>query len=107
MISGVERRRRWSHEQKQAVVAASFAPGSSVAEIAREADVRTSQIYRWRRQLALPDADAASGFASVMVRPDPSPSSSPAMIIEIGGAVVRVNSSAPAALMTAALRALR
>lgn len=105
VISGVERRRRWSLEQKQAVVAAAFAAGGSVAEIARRADLCTSQIYRWRRQLASPDADAASGFASVVV--EPSPSTSAAMIIELGGTVVRISGSAPASLVTAALRALR
>jgi len=39
VISGVERRRRWSQEQKQALVSASFAPGACVKEVARRADV--------------------------------------------------------------------
>jgi len=38
LLSGPERRQRWSEEQKQALVAA-FAPGAVVAEVARRADV--------------------------------------------------------------------
>jgi transposase len=51
LSSGRERRRRWSEEQKRAVVAAAFAPGAIVAEVARRADVRPGQIYRWRQEL--------------------------------------------------------
>ena len=105
VISGVERRRRWSFEQKQAIVAAAFGPGASVTEVARAADLGTGQIYRWRRQLAGPTS--AQGFASVVVSPEPSSPAGTAMIIELGGAVVRVSASAPAALVTAALQALK
>ncbi|WP_201030964.1 MULTISPECIES: transposase [unclassified Sphingobium] len=50
VISGPERRRVWSDEQKRELVAAVSAPGANVAEIARRADLRPNQIYRWRRQ---------------------------------------------------------
>jgi transposase len=43
LLSGPERRHRWSEEQKRAVVAAAFAPGAIVAEMARRADVRPGQ----------------------------------------------------------------
>ena len=59
LISGPERRRRWSEEQKRALVAAAFAPGAIVAEVARRADVCAGQIYRWRRELR----GAGAGFA--------------------------------------------
>jgi len=36
VITGVARRRRWSQDQKQAIVAAAFAPGASVAAVARQ-----------------------------------------------------------------------
>jgi transposase len=38
LITGPERRRRWTDEQKSALVAAAFSPGASVATVAREAD---------------------------------------------------------------------
>jgi hypothetical protein len=39
VISGVERRRRWSTDQKRAIVAAAFSPGAVVNEVTRRADV--------------------------------------------------------------------
>jgi transposase len=48
VITGPERR-RWSAEQKRAIVAESLAAGAVVTEIARRADICPGQIYRWRR----------------------------------------------------------
>ena len=39
VLSGPERRRRWSLEQKRSIVAEAFAPGASVCEVARQRDV--------------------------------------------------------------------
>jgi transposase len=39
VLAGPERRRRWSVEQKQAIVAAAFGPGAVVRDVARRADV--------------------------------------------------------------------
>jgi Transposase len=52
VLAGPERRRRWSIEQKQAIVAAAFEPGAVVRDVARRADVTSSLIYRWRRDLS-------------------------------------------------------
>ena len=65
VLAGPERRRRFSLEQKRAVVAAAFAPGAVVAEVARRADVCASLIYRWRREVGA----APGGFAEVIVAP--------------------------------------
>src|SRR5438445_13844155 len=65
VLGGPERRRRWSVEQKQAIVAAAFGPGAVVRDVARRADVTASLIYRWRRALRA----AANGFAQVVVAP--------------------------------------
>jgi transposase-like protein len=56
------RRRRWSEELKQALVAAAFAPRAVVAEVADRADVCPGQIYRWRQELG----DAGADFAAVV-----------------------------------------
>src|SRR3954452_3452458 len=63
VLAGAERRRRWSIEQKRAIVAAAFKPGAVVRDVARQADVTSSLIYRWRRDLGA----AASGFAQVLL----------------------------------------
>ena len=104
IISGVERRRVWTDEQKRALVAAACEPGANVAEIARCVDLRPSQLYRWRRDLA----KAAPGFAAVMVSPDREPvASGAAVVVELGGAVLRIASDAPPALVSAVVRSLR
>ncbi len=109
VFSGVERRRRWSDDEKLALVEASLAPGASVTEIARRADLERSLLYRWRRELCGVIPRRPKGFAAVMVSPDVPISSvpeQPVMIIEIAGATVRVPNGTPAALLTAALREL-
>lgn len=68
VLTAPERRRRWSDDQKRAVVAAAFAPGAVVAQVARRADVCLSLIYQWRRELA----DAPAGFAAVVLATDAS-----------------------------------
>src|ERR1700681_593777 len=51
VITGAERRRRWSWEQKQAIVAESVAPRASSTVIARKSGLNTGQLYTWRRQM--------------------------------------------------------
>lgn len=101
VISGVERRRRWSEEQKRAIVAAAFAPDAVVTEVARRADVCPNQIYRWRRDLRA----ASAGFVPVIVA-----GSVPTdAVIEVsagGGAHARIPASTPPALAAAVVTAL-
>ena len=65
VLTGPERRRRFSLEEKRRLVGAAFAPGAVVSEVARRADVCPSLIYRWRRELG----QAPGGFAEVIVAP--------------------------------------
>jgi transposase len=106
LISGPERRRRWSEDQKRSIVAEAFAPGGSVCEIARRADVVPGQIYRWRQELRA----AGMGFAEVMVTPVASDKAAPgglAMEIEFGGNIrVRIPASMPKDLASAVVKAL-
>ncbi|MDB5725044.1 MAG: transposase [Novosphingobium sp.] len=44
IISGIERRRVWTDEQKRALVMAVSQPGANVADLAREADLRPGQL---------------------------------------------------------------
>jgi transposase len=110
VLSGPERRRRWSEEQKRALVATAFAPGAIVSEVARRADVYPGQLYRWRQELG----GGAAGFAAVVVTADadcgPSiaPRAGEAIEIEFGGmARLRIPPSTPPGLAVAVVRALR
>ena len=105
IISGVERRWVWTDEQKRALVAAACESGANVAEIARRADLRPSQLYRWRRDLSEP---AVPGFAALTVSPEPEPAAAAAaVVLEIGGAVLRIAADAPPALVVTVVRSLR
>jgi len=106
VLSGPERRRRWSAEQKRSIVAEAFSPGASVCEVARRRDVVSGQIYRWRRDLR----DVATGFAEVVVAPEPSMKATggvAAVEIEFSGDIrVRIAASVPAELARAVIKAL-
>jgi transposase len=42
-------RRRWPIEQKRRIVEATFTPGVSIAQVAREYGVNANQLHSWRR----------------------------------------------------------
>lgn len=50
IISGVERRRRWSVTDKLRIVAEADEPGAKVAEVARRHEVSRSILWTWRKQ---------------------------------------------------------
>jgi len=109
VMSGPERRRRWSEEQKRAIVAEAFAPGASVSEVARRRDVVSGQIYRWRRELG----GSAVGFAEVVVSPPPPPhemsqaAEAAAVEIEFGPDIrVRLPMTTPKELACAVIKTL-
>jgi len=111
IFTGPERRRLWSEEQKRAIVAAAFAPGAIVADVARRASVCAGQIYRWRQELRC----AGSGFSQVVIAAmgergnDRGALDPPSAIeVEFGGATrVRIAASTPPELAAAVVRALR
>ena len=109
LLTGPERRRRWSGDERRRILAAAFMPGAIVANVARQFEVSTSLIYKWRQQ-ALP-GDLAAGFAPAVMLPEAAtatPPDSTAIVVELSnGARLRIGSHAPAALVTATLRALR
>jgi transposase len=111
LITSPERRRRWRLEDKLAVVSVAFSPGAVVTDVARRYEVSTSLIYKWRRQAMV--AQTPAPFVPAMITGDDglaarSPEAAPAIVVELaGGGRVRIASSAPAALVSATLRALR
>jgi len=115
VITGPERRRRWTEDQKRAIVAESLAPGAVVNAVARRAAICPGQIYRWRKELR---AAATDGFARVLIAPAesmappagdrPGYCSEPAIEVEFGGiARLRILPSTPPELAAAVVRALR
>ena len=51
VIFGVERRRRWSDEEKLGILMEVGVAGATVADVARAHDLTRQHIYQWRRQM--------------------------------------------------------
>ena len=47
----VHRRRRWTHEEKKAIVAETEGPGASISGVARKYGIAPRLLFSWRRQL--------------------------------------------------------
>lgn len=52
VITSVQRRRRWSAEEKARMVQETYAPGMSVSVIARQHGIAPNQLFTWRRLYA-------------------------------------------------------
>ena len=49
IITSVQRRRRWTGEQKRALVLESEQPGMSISAVARKYEINPNQLFRWRK----------------------------------------------------------
>ena len=110
LLTGPDRRRSWSEEERREILAEAFSPGAIVAAVARRHEVSTGLIYTWRRNA---ERESRAAFARALVTDvqplaEQKPSLAPAIIVELpGGARVSISASATADLITAALRGLR
>jgi transposase len=75
-------RRRWTLEEKQRIVAESYAGPRLVSATARRNGLSASQLFTWRRQAGdgrLSEADEVMRFASAVIEDDDSPRSQPSL----------------------------
>jgi transposase len=125
VLTGPERRRRWSDDERLKILTEAFSPGACVSEVARRHDVSTALIYGWRRKLRrelsapAPSTSLATssstmletGFVEAVLTDEPEPEkpeTCSAIVIDLpGGVRVSIAASAPPALAAAALKALR
>jgi transposase len=99
VLSGPERRRRWTAAEKACIVEESLASGASVAEVARRHDVHRNLLDTWRRQARtgtlvrepgarmVPDG---AGFSRVVVASDHGMLRAPKSDSGASGAVIKV-----------------
>ncbi len=66
LITGNDRRRTWTREEKDAILAEAFAPGVCIREMSRRLGISTSLLYTWRKELWKP---APVGFSQVVAVP--------------------------------------
>lgn len=72
VITSVERRRRWSREDKERLVAACLEPDAVISEIARAAGIHVNQLFRWRKELCRieePRSDTAALVPVIVSEP--------------------------------------
>jgi transposase len=129
VITGVERRRKWSAQEKAAIVAESLAEGAVVSEVARRHGLNPQQVFGWRARLrnaangSAPSSDATPMFVPAIVEDEPASPAAPTLPavvamgaadaapapieIALGGVVVRVRGEADPRALTTVLKALR
>jgi len=81
IITGKERRRRWSVEQKRRIVAETEEVGVRVTDVAARHDVYPSLLFLWRRQVreGLLGPTGSPDFVPVRLLPSsPEPTAQPA-----------------------------
>ena len=108
------RRRSWTLEQKLAIVAEAE-HCDNLTSLARRHDIRTSQLYTWRRELRYAmEAGRTATETEPMFVPAVAASAMPtarpgdlAIEVEIDGAVVRITRAAKPDLAAAVVQALR
>ena len=109
VITSVQRRRRWSRSEKERIVAAALEPGAVSSEVAREAGIHASQLFRWRQQLCGRGSDRST-FSAVTVAPTCGPVTGPMCgMIEIelvAGGRVRITGAVDPLTVSAAIAAL-
>lgn len=54
ILTGADRQRRWSTEQKLSILQEAFSADGSVSDVARRHDVLPQQIYAWRKKFSPP-----------------------------------------------------
>jgi transposase len=72
VLGRVERRRRFSVEQKLAVLSEATAPGANLSEVARRHGLLPAQVYKWRRLaelgvIGVPGASELPSFVAVEI----------------------------------------
>jgi len=121
VITGPERRRHWTAEEKLAILVEAFAPNVSPIEVARRHGISTGLLYTWRKKATVLGnrpalADPTPTFLPAVVTaaetapPVPVAISLPPPTIEVhlkGGVKVRIEAGMPEAMIAATLKALR
>ena len=65
ILTGVERRRDWSDDEKLSILQEAAEPGARIADVARRHDIKPQQIYTWRRKFAAAQAEPVVSFLPV------------------------------------------
>lgn len=120
VFTGAGRRRDWSDEEKDRIVAESYSGEMSVSAVARRHGLSPGQLFTWRRQVrSQAKQDLTPVFVPAVIdRPaEPPPTRRKTMTrsalpiaaieLEVGGIIVRIASGTDSATITAVIQALK
>src|SRR5579863_10489105 len=121
IFTGSGRRRDWSVEDKARIVAESYAPETTVSDVARRYALSPQQLFAWRRaarRSAMAAGASGPSFVPAVVAPEPSarparrskrkPVRDAGIVeLEIDGVTVRVGRGAETKTIGAVIRALK
>jgi transposase len=65
ILTGVERRRDWSDDDKLSILEETAVAGARIVDVARRHDIHPQQIYTWRRKFAATRTNPVVSFLPV------------------------------------------
>ena len=65
ILTGVERRRDWSDDEKLSILQEAAEPDARIADVARRHDIKPQQIYTWRRKFLAKQSEPVVSFLPV------------------------------------------
>ncbi len=113
VITGSEKRRRWTDDEKARVIEETLRPDAVVSEIARRHGLTPQQVFTWRREARRrAQADGAGSFVPAAIdareiAPASVDGRRPMIELDIGGDSMWIWRDADESLVTAVIRALK
>ena len=107
VITGEERRRRWSSEEKAKITAESLEPGAKVAAVARRHGVSLGLLHSWRRDARDNSLSEPVRFVPVVTKAVEEKSAVSMIEIELADVRIRVSGPVNARNLGAILAAVR
>ena len=110
VLTGDERRRRWSVAEKAAIVAESLAPGAVSSAIALRHGLHRNQLYAWRREFrsaAVADAGVPEPVFVPIVAQERVAAGNATVEIEIGGMILRAGPGTDLGFLGEVIRVLK
>ena len=102
------RRRSWPAQVKRKIIAESFVPGASVAQVAQRYGLNANMLFTWRRQFqpTLPASLDTAQLVPVSISPEPSSTGGRMEIVLAGGERICFGADVDAAALARVLEAL-
>jgi transposase len=71
ILTGVERRREWSDDDKLSILEEATVEGARIVDVARRHDIHPQQIYTWRRKFGATRTNPVSFLPVALIASEP------------------------------------